>query len=427
VIKKERSLVSKNSNSLNSMIKRSSVTINNSHLKKITFIATAILMLSVVATFSFDDMNSVLAARGGAPGKSPEVAENSNGFPSGPHFNLNIHGRDIPWNGCEDVNFPNELGKNINVPLRTFGLDPLPQIEFITNNKKTDVTTLSVLDNCTQYVHPSDSDPARILLPKNPAEPEKPGGYYVYSRILAKPNHGDLLPQSNARLFPNLDLLTVCNEIVVDSDFKDLTDCDDVILALGQITAGGSVLDPDGETLLRFDPDQKNKQGKQTGKSKAVDMTGMFYWKGVVCPNTFDTDGNGKLEIVDFDVIPDLAPLLSIGPEDGGDGVKADDLDQLILLGVITAIGGEDGTALILAADMDANSEIDTEAEFLALLELLEGCIVFPEFVWIFDIADLVIHGFDYENDGAKLVQIRFYDANAVNVQYVGDIPFLKP
>jgi len=237
----------------------------------------------------------------------------------------------------------------------------------------------------------------------------------VYSRILAKPNHGESLPQSNARLFPNLDLLTVCNEIVVDSDFKDLTDCDDMMLALGQITAGGTVLDPDGETLLRFDPDQKNKQGKQTGKSKAVDITGMFYWKGAVCPDTFDTDGDGKLEIEDFDVVGD------------GDGVKADDLDELIFLGVITAIGGEDGTALILAADMDANSMINTEAEFLALLELLEGCIVFDDFVWIFDIADLVIHGFDYENDGAKLVQIRFYDANAVNVQYVGDIDFLLP
>jgi len=46
------------------MVKGSSVTINNSHLKKITFIATAILMLSVVATFSFGDMNSVLAAKG---------------------------------------------------------------------------------------------------------------------------------------------------------------------------------------------------------------------------------------------------------------------------------------------------------------------------------------------------------------------------
>jgi len=63
VIKKERSLVSKNSNSLNSMIKRSSVTINNSHLKKITFIATAIILLSVTATLGVSPNEDAFAKK----------------------------------------------------------------------------------------------------------------------------------------------------------------------------------------------------------------------------------------------------------------------------------------------------------------------------------------------------------------------------
>jgi hypothetical protein len=29
--------------------------------------------------------------------------------------------------------------------------------------------------------------------------------------------------------------------------------------------------------------------------------------------------------------------------------------------------------------------------------------------LWIFDIADLVVYGWDYQNRGSKLVQIRFY------------------
>jgi len=32
---------------------------------------------------------------------------------------------------------------------------------------------------------------------------------------------------------------------------------------------------------------------------------------------------------------------------------------------------------------------------------------------WIFDIADLVVYGWDYKNDGAKLVQVRFYPVGA--------------
>jgi len=406
------------------MIKGSSVTINNNYLKKTAIITTAIIMLSVVATFSFGDMNSVLAAKG-APGKSVEVQDISQGYPSGPHFNLNIHGRDVPWNGCEEVTFPDALGKNINVPIRTEELDHIPQIEFITNNKKTDVTTLSVLDNCTQHVHPSDHDPARILLPANPAEGEYPGGYYVYSRILAKPTHGNDTPEpSNALFYPNLDLLTLCNEIVVDDPLvADLTDCDDILLVLGQVTAKGQVFDAGGDPLLRFDPEQVNPKGKQTGKSKAVDVTGMFYWKGVVCPNTFDKDGNGTLELLDFDVDEvDGVPGISAGDGDGD--VEADDLQRLINAGILVATGFPTGISLVLAVDFEGvGGVIDTEAEFLALLALIDDCVVFDEYVWIFNIADIVIHGFNYENDGAKLVQIRFYDANAVNVQYGGDAP----
>ncbi len=387
-----------------------------------------VILLGVLVAYNFDDL-SVLAAKGG-PGKSTAVQDISNGYPSGPHFNLNIHGRDVPWNGCEEVSFPEELGKNINTPLRSIDpdtgvtWDPIPQIEFITNNKRSDVTTLSVLDNCTQHVHPSDKDAARILLPKNPAEGEYPGGYYVYSRILAKPNHGDTIEPSNAIFYPNLDLLTVCNDKDVTDDpdlFADLTDCEDLMLVLGQVTNKGEVFDAGGDPLVRFDEDQKNPKGKQTGKSKATDITGMFYWKGAFCSDEFDTDGDNLLELSDFDVFPDDGNG-TIGPEDGDGIVDADDLQRLMDAGILLT-DLADGAALLAAVDLVTVNGMVDETEFLALLALINNCEVFDDYVWIFDIADIVIHGFDYVNDGAKLVQIRFYDANAVNVQYGGDAP----
>ena len=62
--------------------------------------------------------------------------------------------------------------------------------------------------------------------------------------------------------------------------------------------------------------------------------------------------------------------------------------------------------------DLDAELESPNEAgvdELLELLKLIPECQVFEEPTWIYTIADLVIHGFDYENNGSKLTQIRFY------------------
>ena len=156
----------------------------------------------------------------------------------------------------------------------------------------------------------------------------------------------------------------------------------------------------------------------------------MFYWKGIICPNTYDKDGDGNLVLLDFDV-DEEGTFVGIDALDGDGDVQADDLDRLIAENILFT-GLADGTALVMAAELaDVGSaddgEINTEAEFLALLALLDNCEVIDDWVWIFDIADIVIHGFNYENDGAKLVQIRFYDANAANVQYGGDAPIPSP
>ncbi len=58
------------------------------------------------------------------------------------------------------------------------------------------------------------------------------------------------------------------------------------------------------------------------------------------------------------------------------------------------------------------NKVIDNVAEFAAFIEILFGaefnCEAFYD-EWVFNIADLVLYGLDYDNNGAKLVHFRFY------------------
>jgi len=75
------------------------VLMNNKQRKgrKILFIATSVLLLSVVGMFGFNDNNDAYA-------KKPQaVIDWSNGFPSGEHANLNIHGKKLdPFFNCDN-------------------------------------------------------------------------------------------------------------------------------------------------------------------------------------------------------------------------------------------------------------------------------------------------------------------------------------
>ena len=65
-----------------------------------------------------------------------------------------------------------------------------------------------------------------------------------------------------------------------------------------------------------------------------------------------------------------------------------------------------------LTTDMDGDADID-DADFeLWIIELVAAGLVIDAReapMWIYDIADLVVYGWDYKNNGSKLVQIRFY------------------
>jgi hypothetical protein len=327
------------------------------------------LALILTATFT------MMMAGKGLAGKPVDVVMWSNGFPSGPHFNLNIHGKMDDYH-CD----PTSGGSSVFVP--EYGDS---EIDFI-QNKHSFVTDLVVHDKCGTF----DGDPALVQLPA--------GEYQVYARILAKPRKegeprevvfypklveacDDTLSALDINGNGEIDLLDLDTDgdgipdqdlngdgIVDDADlalyydFPDAVDCSDsFLLGTGVVTAGG-VFDMDSQELIRM-----------KGQSKAVDVTSLFQWSGYACDQAYDTNGNGEIDLGDLDT--------------DGDGIPDQDLNG-------------DGTV--------------DEADLALYLDM--SC-TYLENEWVFDIADLVVYGWDYKNNGAKLVQTRFYPVDTTTFE----------
>jgi hypothetical protein len=137
---------------------------------------------------------------------------------------------------------------------------------------------------------------------------------------------------------------------------SELTSCpEDDLVALGLITSNG-VFDVQEQEFVPID-NSDNEKGKGQGKSKAVDITGLFLWSGDVCDDSLDTNGDGKITVED--VLTDL----------NGDGI-IDELD--------------------LALYLETNcTHFDSE--------------------WVFSVADLVVVDNTITNDNVKLLKLRFY------------------
>jgi len=406
-------------------------------------------------------------------GDNGKTLEWSNGFPSGPHFNLNIHGMDENKFICN--NSPDEtFGNSIFVPLYNNS-----KINFVVN-KKAQVTDLTVLDPCGENLTDclGQNDPALIQLPdyhyqvyirilgtpkdKNPpwkdGEPSvviypalraacEPVTETVYhdvdssgnvtaddSRLVNADKFGytdgstvitgdrdDGLPLVNFSIYEKYmdsntnnsfdvgeaiyndtdlsgnvtagdirlanaptsfeigstvvggdsdisDILTAFEDgVEMHEDtgptegqldvglinFGDLTSCEDQsLLGIGAID-GSNIFTLNETGLYRFDPVTTDK-GRGKGKSTAVDITPMFKWTGWVCNSSIDINNDGVID------------------------------------------------------ENDLPEGYDTVEEYLESLEGQDLCIHY-ENEWVFDIASLVIYGWDYQNMGAKLVQVRFY------------------
>jgi hypothetical protein len=229
---------------------------------KITVIACAILMLN---GFAWAD-------------KPQEVISMSNGYPSGAHFNLIVHGKDTDTFTCQSA----EGGNSVFVA--DYGNST---IEYI-SNKKASLTELTVLDSCAEAFGP-DNDPAQVQLPYDE--------YYVFARLHGKPKNkfGD---PSSVILTPQ-PVLQVCNYDASDpnanpDEFGTYTECNDSSLwVLGMVTTSG-VYYATAHTIERYDTTKKGK-----GPKKAEEITGLFTWTGYVCDASLDTNGDGVIDETD--------------------------------------------------------------------------------------------------------------------------------
>ena len=192
---------------------------------------------------------------------------NPNGFPSGPHFNLNIIGKKAEF-ACPaqeyDLNGNPIYGNVVFVPDN--GSGSLTMQSGRVGKKASTFTELRAIDPCAGF----DGTPALIELPPNT------NGYRVYARALGKP--GDATAIS---IIPSL--------VSASDEFGD------PLVYLGLVTSGG-IFKSDGETITR------------TGrKSTAMPITDMFLWSGTVCtpygesPTEIcvrDTDADGLVDDV---------------------------------------------------------------------------------------------------------------------------------
>ena len=252
---------------------------------------------------------------------------NPNGFPSGPHYNLNIHGKKAdfvcPAQEFDSITGLPVYGNSIFVPEYGEGIQIYMQSGK--GSKAAAITELQAIDPCAGF----DGDGAVIQLPKNDT------GYRVYARALAKPTD-----EPSMTVIPSL-------VMVQDESGNDL-------VYLGLVTSTGFLM-PNG-TFIR-----------QPGKSKAQDITGMFEWTGVVCYFTAPTGDYTPSQICCTDT---SVPL--------------------------------DGIYDACQAPLDDGSCPD------GYTLLSTFCQSFAD-EWVFNIGDFVTYLWTAQNDGLKLLQVRFY------------------
>ena len=315
----------------------------------------------ILALALFASLGSVaLAAKPDGSDGTNDVIAKSNGFPSGEHFNLNIHGKKADYSGD-----PAPGGNSVFI--LEYGEST---IEYVTNRKAI-LTELYVLDPLAEAF---DGDAARVQLPY-----EKEG-FYVFGRILGKPNNGKDDAVSSIILYPNT-VVGAYNDVMEDPDFGDYTgepsELEGPLLDLGLIV-GPNLYTAEPEGYVRFD--SGTTKGK--GNSKATDITDLFTYTGWVVDAVLDINGP--------DGVPDgVIDLYDVPYGDyDGDISTPDNQDY----------------------NNDGQEDVDDVEAWLTDQSLLtEPTAWYYDSEWILNIADLVITEQGLVNDGTKLLQIRFY------------------
>lgn len=275
-------------------------------------------------------VGGILLCYGTALATQPGQEVNPNGFPSGEHYNLNIHGKKGDFT-CPDVQldeYGNPVyGNSIFVPEDGRGIEIMMESGSGKGKRTETITELQAIDPCTK---PFDNDAAVVQLPPNAK------GYRVYARALAKPTDNPWM--------------TVTPSLVgVEDEYGN------DLIYLGMVTSDGFTTPY--ETFTR-----------SKGKSKAVPITGLFEWTGDVC---YFSDGYC------LDAECTLTSLCCTDVDMDGVFESCEPKGDLLLC--------PDGTVDTTAYCRSYDNE------------------------WVFNIGDFVTYLWDLENNGLKLLQIRFY------------------
>jgi len=316
-----------------------------------------IILVSVLLAVTLAVGGSIaMAAKPPHAGEGNQLVPRPNGFPAGPHFNLNIHGKKAGY-------MCNETPGGGSVFVDEYGP---ATIQYVTN-KKSSVTNLIVLDRCAV-----NNGTAKVQLPY------EADGYFVFGRILGKPNHGKNGNASSVILYPNV-VIQACNNTENNTGFGNWTSCPgDPLLALGFILYNQVYL-AENETYVRFDP----AVTKGKGKSKATDITALFTYVGWVVHPDVDISGpNGTPDgVIDEYDVPANATNTTLYP-----GIELCNIEDT------------------------ANVTVEEWLCYQSGLTPPMAWYYAPEDgMWIFNIADLVVTEQGLVNDGTKLLQIRFY------------------
>jgi len=333
-------------------------------LKRIAIVVVSIMMVAALVLGA----SIAMAAKPQNSGSGRDVIALSNGFPSGPHETLNIHGKKdgyqciecVPCATCE----PPVQCNVVNIPeYTTNGV----VISYV-SGRKVKIDELTVFDSCAGWE--GENDKAEVWLPY---EPE---GYWVFARATGKPAKGDPndpLYEPRQIIFQNDE-----NSPVAYSLFGEVTNPDEISLVfpLGVITKDGAykVMSTNelGEYLLvRFDSEPA---GKGRGKNVGKDITDMFMWSGWVFHGSLDLNGDGVVDELDveYDCWSDY--------DYDGDGIIEDsDLAETIWDEDVDGDIDRDDLVLIAPCSYDLNSDSVIDAgEFDNWLNLNQEGWVFP-------------------------------------------------
>jgi hypothetical protein len=257
---------------------------------------------------------------------------NPNGFPSGPHHNLNLIGKKDSFSCPAADEYDLSDGNVIFVPEN--GEEIKIYMQSGKGKKFEDIDQLQVTDWCA-----FDSGGATLQLPKHEA------GYGVYIRVLAKHNND---PDTD----PYLENIMAQLSMAVDEN-------DNQLVYLGDITDGG-IRTHDGRIV-------RNK-----GKSRAVDITDLFMFTGSICTIFSEDDPHDDTA---------LRPLCCY--DDDQDGFYEYCLDA-----------------------PDTGCE---EVDDVAGATVYGDCKPYDDPIWIFNLGEIVDLLWQFDNNGVKTTQIRFY------------------